>query len=485
MGSICELNGLPRRTVAKIFCDEGATNQIDLISEVETCIYEIHINTDSICKIPNFSKKPNNFDIKCNPVVSPDVYEKYSKKNEIAKVRTEKEQQRLKNLKAEQKETDKSTDLDNLDKLLSQISDKKTVKIETIDATTDNVLEKISSIIKKVGITREEESKKEKVEEEKSKDEKDDIPEDDSDIVKEKLDTIHKEIRDEIAKSENTITNLKENAKKFESLLSEVNSNKLNGEEGSANEKIGEAKTILSNTVDKFMKTDELFNKLTKRLNKLIDELEYEETYGSESLDDEEDDDDENDIIKELLETDKIKETMKPAEEKKEELGFKEEIDQNDKNKVKVTILNGKIPSDTDESTPGASKTAISNEEIKKLENAIAEKLVNSDLNKKFKTNKVQVKIITFDPSQTSLKALSEDDSDSINTLIASLFETDQQYERLKRLKSNYESVYDTSKIENLKADEDGAVEDNAASYLYDEDSADELSDDPEKMIIY
>lgn len=67
--------------MAKIFCDESSTtnngNSIDLISEIETCVYEIHINSRSICKIPYFNKKQNSFSINCNPVVEPKEYAKY------------------------------------------------------------------------------------------------------------------------------------------------------------------------------------------------------------------------------------------------------------------------------------------------------------------------------------------------------------------------------------------------------------------------
>ena len=67
--------------MAKIFCDESSTtnngNSIDLISEIETCVYEIHINSRSICKIPYFNRKQNSFNINCNPVVEPKEYAKY------------------------------------------------------------------------------------------------------------------------------------------------------------------------------------------------------------------------------------------------------------------------------------------------------------------------------------------------------------------------------------------------------------------------
>ena len=44
-------------------------NDIDLISEIETCVYEIHVNSRSMCDVPNFRKEKNKFDIVCRPVV--------------------------------------------------------------------------------------------------------------------------------------------------------------------------------------------------------------------------------------------------------------------------------------------------------------------------------------------------------------------------------------------------------------------------------
>jgi ferritin len=69
----------------KIFCDEQSETEIDLISEVESCIYEIHINSHSLCSIPYFSKKQNKFDIKCHPVVDHTTYADYLKKKESLK----------------------------------------------------------------------------------------------------------------------------------------------------------------------------------------------------------------------------------------------------------------------------------------------------------------------------------------------------------------------------------------------------------------
>lgn len=82
MGSICELNQKPRKVLAKIFCDEQATNEIDMISEVETCVYEMHINSRSMCTVPKFSKEQSKFDIICRPVVDEETFTRHLKKKE-------------------------------------------------------------------------------------------------------------------------------------------------------------------------------------------------------------------------------------------------------------------------------------------------------------------------------------------------------------------------------------------------------------------
>jgi hypothetical protein len=55
-------------------------DELDLISEVETCVYEIHINSYQVCSVPYFRKTPNNFQISCSPVVTASVYDKYVEK---------------------------------------------------------------------------------------------------------------------------------------------------------------------------------------------------------------------------------------------------------------------------------------------------------------------------------------------------------------------------------------------------------------------
>jgi hypothetical protein len=58
--------------------------EIKLISEIETCVYEIHINDNSICNVPNFNNIAKVNEITCNPVLTPETYEKYMRKlNEL------------------------------------------------------------------------------------------------------------------------------------------------------------------------------------------------------------------------------------------------------------------------------------------------------------------------------------------------------------------------------------------------------------------
>jgi hypothetical protein len=61
----------------KLYCEENVETSIDMISEVETCVYEINVMSSSLCKAPGFSKKPDNHGIKCTPILQPHVYENY------------------------------------------------------------------------------------------------------------------------------------------------------------------------------------------------------------------------------------------------------------------------------------------------------------------------------------------------------------------------------------------------------------------------
>lgn len=76
-GSLCELNNKPRRATVKFFCDEMTLNHIDSINEIESCVYEIHVHSSNLCYIKNFNKKYQNSNIKCNPLLNHNDYEKY------------------------------------------------------------------------------------------------------------------------------------------------------------------------------------------------------------------------------------------------------------------------------------------------------------------------------------------------------------------------------------------------------------------------
>ncbi len=63
-----------------------------MISEIETCVYDIHINSNQICNIPNFNKKSNNYKIDCNPVLDGHLFNQYSRKiHELEQKKQEKQ----------------------------------------------------------------------------------------------------------------------------------------------------------------------------------------------------------------------------------------------------------------------------------------------------------------------------------------------------------------------------------------------------------
>ena len=66
-----------------MFCDENALGtEIALITEIETCVYEIHVNNRLLCNIPRFGKDVNKFKVECHPVVDSSTYEAYQFKRE-------------------------------------------------------------------------------------------------------------------------------------------------------------------------------------------------------------------------------------------------------------------------------------------------------------------------------------------------------------------------------------------------------------------
>lgn len=421
---------------------------------METCVYEFHINSNLLCNIPHFSKKAKNFKIDCNPVVPPTEYEKYTKRmNEQEKAREAKER-----FEREAREAREAKDKEETLKMIEsgELEIEDSVDVET-EADADDFLANFEA--KRL-----------------------------------KLDSMNSELKKEMEQSEETITNLKDNAKAFENILNEVKTNRINGETSKTNEKINEAQEILGKTVDKFLKTDDLFDKLTVKLNKLIDELDNDE--DGNALLQELDKLDAKDILSnaqnEYVEkskalNDELNKFQEETEESikilKNELNLNDEKsekneDDDDKWKMKVTVLN------PNEGLKDKLTTVETNEQLKNLENKIAESLSKSEkLAKKFKTNNIKVKIITFDPSQQNgLKSLGDDESDGLSSLLASLFENDQQYEKLKRLKSNYDFVYgENNNINNdlsINSVDDDHHEADMSYY-------DEQSDENNKLIIY
>ena len=331
---------------------------------METCVYEFHINSNLLCNIPHFSKKAKNFKIDCNPVVPPTEYEKYTKRmNEQEKAREAKER-----FAREAREAREAKDKEETLKMIEsgELEIEDSVDVET-EADADDFLANFEA--KRL-----------------------------------KLDSMNSELKKEMEQSEETITNLKDNAKAFENILNEVKTNRINGETSKTNEKINEAQEILGKTVDKFLKTDDLFDKLTVKLNKLIDELDNDE--DGNALLQELDKLDAKDILSnaqnEYVEkskalNDELNKFQEETEESikilKNELNLNDEKsekneDDDDKWKMKVTVLN------PNEGLKDKLTTVETNEQLKNLENKIAESLSKSEkLAKKFKTNNIKVKI--------------------------------------------------------------------------------------------
>lgn len=48
-GEICEVTGKPRETMVLFKCVPGSAEQITVLREVSTCVYEITVVTDVLC----------------------------------------------------------------------------------------------------------------------------------------------------------------------------------------------------------------------------------------------------------------------------------------------------------------------------------------------------------------------------------------------------------------------------------------------------
>ncbi len=118
-----------------------------MISEIETCVYEIHINSRSICKIPYFSKKPNSFSVNCNPVVESSAYEKYTAIMKDAETR-----QQAKKSETIPSATEEMTDLSSLfgsltsNYLNAESTDEEPLKNDDFSENESSFLNKLNQI---------------------------------------------------------------------------------------------------------------------------------------------------------------------------------------------------------------------------------------------------------------------------------------------------------------------------------------------------
>ena len=327
---------------AKIFCDETVKNQIDLISEVETCIYEINIISSLVCGIPNFSKKSNDFGIKCNPVIDGDEYEKYAKKKQELSVQASLLKARLRyEQMQQQKEKEKSKE--------KQPPAQNEPKQMTSENPKEDTTAKAMS---------------------------------DLDVHKLNIESMQNEISSKLHKSEQTFTDLSENAHKFKTILTQVEMNKLNGDNEQNKNYLTEAQKILTKQVDDFLKTDEVFDKLTNQLNDLIDDLNF---------------DDENDEAKEAH-TDYLSKFEETSEKEIKKLM---DDDSTTETKQEDTVLE-EIVTQT-ESPPTAE------DRIKTLESRIVESLSKSNkYADKFKNGDIKIKIITLNSDANELEESDE-----------------------------------------------------------------------------
>lgn len=56
-GTVCDINGKPRRTVVMYICDKNGKNQVESLTEVSSCEYELIVLTPLLCSHPSFRPK--------------------------------------------------------------------------------------------------------------------------------------------------------------------------------------------------------------------------------------------------------------------------------------------------------------------------------------------------------------------------------------------------------------------------------------------
>jgi hypothetical protein len=100
-------------------------NHIDSINEIETCVYEIHVHSSNLCYIKNFNKKYQNSNIKCNPLLNHNDYEKYMSNKEVEAVKSKVgEEEKEVEATVESKEDDNELLIDQLNQDLMNNAEK-------------------------------------------------------------------------------------------------------------------------------------------------------------------------------------------------------------------------------------------------------------------------------------------------------------------------------------------------------------------------
>jgi hypothetical protein len=447
----------------------------------------MHVMTSAVCKIPSFSKKPNNMNINCNPLVSPAVYAKYIKR-EDARIERETESALQDFLKSKENEAKKVKDEEESATNPTVTLDS-SFSLSPKTPSPSNVAE--SELRGGVGDVSDDELAIEILADDLlAQDEYLEHQESLEFLAKsEKLDSLNEQLKTDLAETEETIRALRENAKKFQEIVGQAKSSAKNTaalDSDKTQEQITAAHNVLASSVEKVNKNDELFNKLTQHLNEIIDEFEGQGAAGQAAANQQANPNVEyNGNVK--MGGDKFTTGSEKALDQFEEQRVRDATGDPNKWKMKVSMIDSNVNNeqkavgvdgDDDYESPES-------ERIRELERTLADRLAKSDkLVDKLKTNRIKVKIITADNVDSEqLKQLSEAESEGLSALIASLFENDQHKQQAKRLKANYMQVYtEESLSEELAAT--GEEDDELFNVNDNEFFMDPIEDEKDKELI-
>ena len=219
------------------------------------------------------------------------------------------------------------------------------------------------------------------------------------------FDSLLKQMQDETHQSEKILEDLKENAKNLEHIMDQVQNSASNLEASQTDLK------SLSESVEAFLTNDELFEKISKNLDQILDELNVDDLENQEQ--------------------ETLKESTDPFQKD-------EQSDTKKEKKVKVTVLNLNKKEDFSQTSEAHSDDTLSQKLSEKLQS-----------HSKLKNKNLQVKIITLDPNNQADILDQLQPNGQLSTLFSSLFQTNKQYENYKSLESSYKNgVYNADNIE-------------------------------------